>query len=201
MKPADKVTVDDYLALEATSDTKHEFVNGEILAMAGASPRHGKIAGNVYIALGTRLNPRGCLLVQSDLRTHVDETGLYAYPDLTVTCDPPQFRLHPRPATLLNPNLVVEVLSHSTEAWDRGAKFAHFRSLASVREYVLVSQSEHRVEVYRRGDDGSWRLFEATGDGTVHLASVDVDLSLVDVYAGADNLPGDDAPLTPPLEP
>lgn len=189
---AEKITVADYLAFEATAETKHEFVNGEILAMAGASPRHNQLATNVTVALANALRGRGCYVVQSDQRTAVDETGLYAYPDVTATCEAPQFRLHPRPATLLNPNLVIEVLSDSTEAWDRGSKFAHFRALASTREYVLVSQSERRIEVFRRGDDGGWRLFEATGDGQIHLASVDATLALADVYAGTEALPGDE---------
>src|SRR5580704_2259236 len=147
MQPLAKhvVTASEYLAAERKSETKHELVNGEVLAMSGASPAHNLIAANLTRRLGELLDRRPCVVLTSDQRIHVPATGLFAYPDLTVVCG--RAELHPEDDhTIVNPRVIVEVLSDSTEAYDRGAKFKHYQSIATLEEYVLVASSERRVE-------------------------------------------------------
>lgn len=177
-----RVSDDEYIARERRSESKSELIHGEIVAMAGASPRHNAVAANVVRVLGTLLKERRCLVFSSDQRLHVEATGLYTYPDVTVACD--HLRFHPKYRdTLLNPNLLVEVLSDSTEAYDRGAKFAHYRALASLREYVLVSQHEPRVEHYLRLDSGQWVLTAYEGESaTAALPTLGCELPLREIY-------------------
>ena len=127
-------------------------------------------------------------MLTSDQRVHVESTGLYTYPDVTVVCD--GMRFHPKhPDTLVNPKLIVEVLSDSTEAYDRGAKFAHYRSIPSLSEYVLVSQNERRIEHYRRVDGGHWLLTEVKGlDGSLALPALGCVLRISDVYEDVEGL-------------
>ena len=176
----------DFLEFERKSDVKHEFLAGEVFAMAGGTPRHAAIAMNVGTELNARLGSKPCFVVGSDLRTYIEATGLYTYPDVTVVCWRPRY--HPKDKdTLLNPTLIVEVLSESTEAYDRGQKFAHYRTLDSLKEYVLVAQAERRVEHYRRLDTGQWVLTEYR-EGAVTLPALDVALPLDAVYAKLDLL-------------
>ncbi|MCA9558070.1 MAG: Uma2 family endonuclease, partial [Myxococcales bacterium] len=140
----------EYLARERLADTKHEYVNGVAVAMAGGSPRHNVIATNIAGELRARLRGQPCRPTNSDQRVHVAHTGLYTYPDVTVICGQPE--THPEDRnTLCNPRVIFEVLSTSTEAYDRGAKFRHYRRSESLAEYVLVSQHERLVEHFRRG--------------------------------------------------
>src|ERR1700722_5245267 len=155
-KAVPRVTVDEYLARERVSETKHELLNGVVVAMAGASPRHALITSNITVALGNALRSRPCLVLSSDQRVAVEATALCTYPDVTVVCERPRFDTKDA-HTLLNPLVIVEVLSDSTEAYDRGAKFAHYRSVPSLAEYVLVAQSERKVEHYRRLEGGQGR--------------------------------------------
>jgi Uma2 family endonuclease len=182
-KAVPRVTVDEYLVRERASETKHELVNGVVVAMAGASPRHVLIATNVTIALGRLLGSRPCLVLGSDQRVAVEATGLYTYPDATVVCERPRF--DPKDATtLVNPLVIVEVLSDSTEAYDRGAKFAHYRSVPSLAEYVLVAQNERRVEHYRRLEGGQWLLTAYEGDDAkVALPALSVELAIREIYS------------------
>lgn len=184
MQAAERITVteDEYIVRERESQDKHELIHGEIVAMAGGSPRHNAIAGNVARALGNRLADRPCLVFRSDQRIHVEATGLYTSPDVSVTCDRPRF--HPKyKDTLLNPRLVVEVLSDSTEAYDRGAKFAHYRGLPSFQEYLLISQHVALVDHYLRLDTGQWILTAYEGEAAiVKLPSLGCELPLSEVY-------------------
>ena len=183
MQPLNRMSEDEYLALERAAVSKSELLNGQMLAMAGASVRHNVLVRNLLIALGTRLRGRPCQPYPSDLRINVPATGLYTYPDVTVVCAPIQ--RHPNDhATIVNPRLLIEVLSDGTEAFDRGAKFAHYRSVLSMSTYVVVSSHEPRVEWYVRGDDGIFRLHEAVGEAaTVHLEVIDVSIPLGEIYA------------------
>lgn len=179
--PKSRYTPEEYLALERKAQYKSEFVNGTIVALAGATRRHNLIAGNVFGELRGQLRGRNCEVYMSDIRVKVDPTGLYTYPDVAVACA--QIRFEDEHAdTLLNPTVIVEVLSASTEAYDRGEKFVHYRRLESLREYVLVSQDRVRVESYvRRG--AQWLLSEASGlDETVRLESIGCDVVLRDIY-------------------
>lgn len=179
------LTVAEYLELEATAATKHEYVNDEIVAMAGASPEHEVVKSGLDRAIGRALDAAGkrCLTFLSDTRVRIDETGLYAYPDLTVVCDRPEFTSNENPPSLLNPQVIFEILSPSTAEYDQGVKRAHYRRRASLQEYVLVSSPARQIIVERRGDDGWWasRVFE--GADTVPIASLGISISMDRVYA------------------
>ncbi len=179
-RPRHHYTYAEYLAFERDSPTKHEFCDGEILAMAGGSLRHSALASRVSAALEAGRGP-GCVAFQSDLRVRVLATGRTTYPDATVVCGP----IERDPAdgsgeTITNPTLLVEVLSPSTEEYDRGEKWTDYQLVPSLREYVLVSQREARVERYRRLPSGSWEYADVT-QGTVELSTGAV-LDLAKLY-------------------
>lgn len=177
-------TYAEYLAQEEASETKHEFVNDQIYAMAGGTPEHGRLALRVGIELGTQLRGRSCEVFSSDVRVRVAATGLGTYPDLSVVCGHLERDPEDNDA-ISNPIVLVEVLSDSTEAYDRGEKFTHYRRIPSLREYVLVAQLASRIEVFRRNDDGTWTLHEAGPGERVKLASIGCELAVDDVYANA----------------
>jgi len=175
-------TPEEYLALERDAPTKSEYVDGEIFAMAGASRRHTKISFNLAVEIGRQLKGRPCTGHSNDMRVKVAPTGMYTYPDMVVVCGREQFE-EGEVDTLLNPTVIVEVLSPSTEGYDRGAKFAHYRRLESLQEYLLVAQDEVHLEHYVRQTDGQWLLSEANRlDEEIHLPSIDCRLSLAEVY-------------------
>jgi Uma2 family endonuclease len=177
-----RYTPEEYLALERRAEYKSEYFAGEIFAMAEASPVHNAIVFNAAGALFPQLRGGPCRGYGSDLRVKVSESGLYTYPDLVVACGEPEFDDEHRD-TLLNPTLLLEVLSTSTEAYDRGGKFAQYRRLESLQEYVLVSQDEYRVEWFVRQPDGRWLLSEAKElTDLVQLSSIRCDLALADLY-------------------
>lgn len=175
----------DYLVLDQTSNIKLEYLDGEILAMAGGTPEHAALAMAVGVQLGQQLEGKGCRPYSSDLRIRVPATGLGTYPDLTIVCGPTQVDPEDR-NTVVNPTVLVEVLSDSTEAYDRGEKFEHYRQLPSLREYVLVSHREPLIEVFRRGEDGTWTRTEARTHSTARIESIGCDLLVDRVYAGVD---------------
>ncbi len=174
-----------YLEIERQAERKSEYFRGEMFAMAGASPKHNRILINLIREFSNGLRRGPCLVYSNDLRVLVARTGLYTYPDLVVTCGQPEF-LAPNHDTLLNPSLIVEVLSPSTETYDRGTKFAHYRNLSTLTDYLLVAQDQVRVEHhYREGDD--WMAATADGpEGRVALPSIGVELSLADIYEKVD---------------
>jgi Uma2 family endonuclease len=181
--PKPRLSAEDYLALERSSETRSEFLEGEIFAMTGASERHNLLAGNVYSAFRAQLRHRGCRVYFSDMRVKVSLTGLYTYPDVVLVCDPPQFA-DAEVDTLLNPKVIVEILSKSTEDYDRGTKFVHYRTLPSLTEYLLVSQDQIHVEHYLRESEG-WLLTETSQrDDVVDLPSVGARLAVAEVYDG-----------------
>jgi Uma2 family endonuclease len=172
----------DYLAAEAAGELRHEFLAGEVVAMAGGTPEHGALAMAVGGELRAALRGKPCRVFSSDVRVHVAATGLTTYPDLSVVCG--RLETHPDdPHAVTNPIVLVEVLSASSEAYDRGAKAAHYRRLASLREYVLVAQDEPHIEVYRRNERNRWELVEARAGERVELASLDVTLDVDAIYA------------------
>ena len=170
----------EYLAYELGHEGKHELVNGEVLAMSGVSEAHSLIQANLTIALGTRLRGGPCRVYTSDLRVLLEETGMYCYPDLSVVCGAAQF-VPTRPETLLNPRLVIEVLSESSEDYDRGAKAAHYRHRATIETLLFVDSRRRLVEMQRRNPDGTWTLSEHT---TGSLPVVDIELPLDEIYEG-----------------
>jgi Uma2 family endonuclease len=180
--PKQTWTVEDYLAFERASDRRHEYLNGELYLMAGAGANHNLIAVNVLASLHVQLRQRPRVIYPSDMRVKVSYTGLYTYPDVSVVCGAPQFE-DDQHDTLLNPILIVEILSPSTESYDRGRKFQHYRTLASLQEYVLISQDVHRIERYVRQDNDQWLLSDVTQvDAALELSSISCTLSLADVY-------------------
>lgn len=182
-RPQPKLSPQEYLAAERASQQKHEYFQGETFAMAGASFAHVTIVSNLVVALGVQLKDRPCRIFSSDLRVKVSRTGLYTYPDVGVVCDEPQFE-DEHDDTLLNPRLIVEVLSASTESYDRGKKFAHYRTLESLAEYLLVSQDQPRIEQFTRQPTGDWLLHEVLQpDAVVHVRSIECELQLAEVYA------------------
>jgi Uma2 family endonuclease len=197
MEPAERTryTEDEYVARERQSETKNELVNGEIYAMSGAKPRHNAIALNLTMALEGRLRAREspCRVFNSDQRVHSEVTGMHTYADAVVACGPRFDAKHQE--ALVNPRVVVEVLSKSTEDYDHGAKFAQYRTIPSFVEYVLVSQRAHEVEHFRRIEPGQWLLKVLEGDDAVlELASLECTIPLREIYARTEGLPGDDEP-------
>lgn len=175
------MTYSEYLAFEATSEVKHEFLRGEVWAMAGGTPSHAALQANVILALGTRLKGRPCRVFTSDLRVRISETDRSTYPDVTVVCGKQQTAPED-PNAITNPTLIVEVLSESTEASDRGEKFQHYARLPSLQEYVLVSQKARRVDVFRRAEGESWTFVPFT-TGNVDLKALEVAISPDELYA------------------
>ncbi|KYF78408.1 hypothetical protein BE11_35720 [Sorangium cellulosum] len=171
----------EYLAFERASEQKHEYANGEIFAMSGCTREHSLLAGNIQRELGNALLERACEVHTSDMRVKITSTGRYVYPDASVVCGDPVFE-DAEVDTLLNPNVIVEVLSDSSEAYDRGDKFAQYRSVPSIIEYVLVSQKEVRIEHFQRQPDGRW-LLSILGSGMqLELESIGVVIDVDRVY-------------------
>jgi Uma2 family endonuclease len=177
-----RYTPHEYLAFERKSPIKHEYYDGSIFAMAGTSREHNLISGNTYAEIRAQFRNRPCEVYVSDIRVLVSRTGFYTYPDVVAVCGERRFE-DSEVDTLLNPNVIIEVLSESTEAYDRGKKFGHYRRLESLREYVLVAQDEVRVERYsRRGDE--WVLTELSSlDDTLRLESIGCAVALREIYA------------------
>ncbi|MGL4420841.1 MAG: Uma2 family endonuclease [Gemmataceae bacterium] len=177
-------TPEEYLRRERTAAFKSEFLHGEIFAMAGTSYEHVCINENLSGLLWNSLRGSGCRSLSQDLRVKVTPTGLYTYPDLLILCGEPQFE-DSQVDTLLNPSVIIEVLSPSTEGYDRGAKFHHYRTITSLKEYVLVSQTEMRLELYTRQNDDSWLIHYSSGaDAKVQFRTVPVQFLLAAVYEG-----------------
>ena len=177
-----RFTVAEYLSMDRDASEKHEFAFGEIYAMGGASARHVEIVGNIVSELRNHLRQRPCRVYSTDLRLCVDADNRYTYPDVVVVCSQPQF-LDDRLDTLLNPDLIVEVLSESTRNYDRGDKFQQYRGIPSFREYLLVDQAKAHVERYSKQQDGTWSLWETDSlDHVVHLESIAVMLPVSEIY-------------------
>ena len=178
-----RLTPEQYLELErAAIDVRSEYYNGRMYAMSGGTHPHAIVIGNLGSELRIALKKGPCVVTTSNMRVRVSKTGLYTYPDIVVVCDPPQFG-DGRHDTILNPALIIEVLSPSTEAYDRGFKFAQYRALESLKEYALVSQSGPLMEIFRRQPSGDWLLSESAGmEAVCRFDSVGCTVALKDVY-------------------
>ena len=175
-------TPEEYLAFERAAEYKNEYFDGEIYAMTGASRKHNLIAGNIFTALNNQLRARPCEVYISDMRVRIPAANTYTYPDVVVACGEPKFE-DAELDTLLNPVLIVEVLSKSTASYDRVVKLGYYRTLPSLSEYLLVAQDKHHVAQHTRRPDGRWLLADIRGpEGRVELPSVECVLSLSDVY-------------------
>lgn len=176
-------TEQEYLRFERTSEAKHEYYRGQVYAMVGATRDHIRVVGNVFASLHRQLVDRPCEIYMTDLRVNVSKSGLYTYPDITIVCGKALF-LDDTQDTLLNPSVIIEVLSPPTENYDRGGKFELYRALDSFKEYLLVAQDRIRVEHYTRQEDGRWLLDDVQSmDAILNLTSIGCTLALADVYA------------------
>jgi Uma2 family endonuclease len=181
-----RYTLQEYLAIERGSQQKNEYLNGEIFAMGGASERHNLIVGNVFASLHAQLRGQPCKVYSSDMRVKINVTGLYTYPDVVALCGEARFD-DDQHDTLINPNIIIEVLSKSTEGYDRGEKFAHYRRVESLTEYVLISQERCRIEHYVRQPDNQWLMSEASQiEESLQLPSINCKLMLADIYDKVD---------------
>jgi Uma2 family endonuclease len=179
--PAQKLTEAEYLAIERKAEFKSEFYDGEMFAMSGGTWAHSVISLNVGGELRQAL--KGCVVFESNMKVKVEFTGLYTYPDVTVACEEQQF-VDDETDALLNPTSIVEVLSESTEKYDRGEKFRQYQQIASLKEYMLVSQHAPRVELLVREMGGTWRLYQAEGlEEKITSPTLGVTLELQEIFA------------------
>jgi Uma2 family endonuclease len=179
--PKQYVTPEQYLAMERQAEYKSEYYDGEVFAMAGGSEAHSLIAVNLTRELSGQLLERPCRVYNSDMKVHTNMPH-YSYPDVTIVCGEPQFVDEHRD-TLLNPTVVIEVLSPTTEAWDRGGKFQQYRQRESLQEYVLIAQDQPHIERFVRQADGQWLMSEVSGlEAVLPMPSIGCELALALVY-------------------
>jgi Uma2 family endonuclease len=181
-QPETHITPAEYLAFERQAEYKNEYFDGEIFAMVGASRKHNLITVNITSSLHTQLKNRPCEVYSSDMRIRIPNANIYTYADLTVACGEPKFE-DAHVDTLLNPDLIVEVLSKSTASYDRRQKFAFYRTIESLRDYILVSQDSFHVEQYTKQADARWLLADFRSlEDVLQLDSVQCSLPLREIY-------------------
>ncbi len=180
--PKRKITVQEYLAQERKSPMKNQFFDGEVFAMAGGSDEHSLIAANISGEVRNALKGGRCNVFNSDLRVKVEDTGLYTYPDVTVVCGEREFDDEHRD-TLTNPTVIIEVLSPSTESYDRGSKSRQYRRIESLKELILVAQDSATIEQYVRNAEGQWQLSDTEGlESSLSFVSLGISVSLAEIY-------------------
>jgi Uma2 family endonuclease len=185
-QPKTFLTPEQYLEIERAAEYKSEYYQGEMFAMAGAGEAHNELVGNLVAGLHQQLRSRPCRVYSNDMRVRVSATGLYTYPDVVVVCGERRFQ-DERRDTLLNPSLLIEVLSPWTEAFDRGRKFEHYRSIESFGEYLLVASDRVHTDLYTRAPDGRWLLTSADRlEDSLDLESIGCRLTLSDLYEKVD---------------
>ncbi|RSK31171.1 Uma2 family endonuclease [Hymenobacter metallilatus] len=183
--PLNYVSPEDYLTAERRAESKHEYWNGEVRAMSGASFTHNRIAANLTGELYVQLKGKSCSVVGSDQRVQVLSESTFVYPDVTVVCGQPLFEDDTKPDTLLNPTLLVEILSASTQSHDRGNKFFLYRQIPTLQQYLLLDSQRVHAELHTRDTQGRWILTETTDlQAVLLLESIACQVPLVDVYAG-----------------
>lgn len=174
---------EDYLEFERTSEIRHEYFNGEIFAMVGASLNHNQIHVNVLTELRNQLKTSPCRPFSNDMRVKVQEIDKYTYPDIVIVCGDIELEKTGGMETLINPVVIIEILSNSTEAYDRGTKFQHYRLIPSLQEYILISQYSCLVEKFIRGDEGSWLYFSYEEMGQIMIIkAIKCELPLQEIY-------------------
>lgn len=185
-QPDHYISEEAYLVRERTSSTRHEYYHGRVYAMTGAKEPHNLIASNIVAALHAQLRHKPCRVYASDMRTKIVKTGLNTYPDVVVICGQPEFTDHVRD-TIINPVVIIEILSASTERYDRGMKFQHYRTIDTLQDYLLIAQDHYHVEHFVRQDGGVWIFQEATDlAATLHIQSIDCTLLLEAIYEKVD---------------
>jgi Uma2 family endonuclease len=187
-QPKTFLTPEEYLEIEDKAEYKSEYLAGEMFAMAGGSDQHSLIATDTLRIIGNQFVGRPCRVYNSDMRIRVRETGLYTYPDGSAVCGRSEVEGR-QIKMLLNPTLIVEVLSPSTEAYDRGLKFEHYRTIPSFTQYVLIASDRVHADIFSRADEGHWILVSVSKpDDVLRLTSVDCTIRLGDVYDKTDLL-------------
>ncbi len=188
-QPQRKYTPEEYLKLERAAEYKSEYFQGEIFAMAGAGRNHNGINENLSVQIGYFLLNKKCRTYSRDLRVHIPDNGLYTYPDLLIVCGKQKY-LDEQADTLLNPRVIIEVLSKSTTGYDRGEKFQLYRSIPTLEEYVLIDSQRIAAEVFRKSAQGFWSLMSEAYDleSSIELASIDLKISLRDIYNDTEDL-------------
>ena len=191
-EPPRKLTVAEYLAFEEQSEVRHEFYQGELFARAGGTESHSRLKVRMVGLLDAQTRKGSCRTYDADMRVKVEANGMYTYPDASVACGRPQFD-DDRKLALLNPVALFEVLSKSTEAYDRGTKFERYLLLDSLRHYVLISQARRRIDVFTRDDAGDWRFayVERPGD-VIDLEHIGCRLSLDELYVDIELQPAEE---------
>ncbi|NOZ39925.1 MAG: Uma2 family endonuclease [Planctomycetes bacterium] len=181
--PSPRLTPEQYLEIERGCEQKHQFYRGEMFAMSGASIAHNLVTFNLAGVLHAQLKDRDCQAFVNDMRVHIPSTGLYTYPDGIITCEKPRFQ-DDHFDTLLNPQVIIEVLSPSTENYDRSKKFKQYREIDSLQDYVLIAQDSAIIERFSHDEHGNWFMVDAQELGaTMELPAVDCKLPLADIYA------------------
>lgn len=183
----EKISPEVYLELERKAAFKSELIDGEMYAMLGTTRKHNRIAGNLYICLDRILKNKNCRVYISDLRVQINSTGLFTYPDLIITCGKEELT-DKHKDTLTNPKCIIEVLSDSTEKYDRGEKFFHYQQIESLQEYILISQDQPRAETFLRQTDGRW-LYECTEGlhSKFRISTADESVSLSEIYSNTED--------------
>lgn len=175
------ITALEYLDFERKSKEKHEYYNGEIYAIAGAKERHNLLVSNLIAAIHQKFKNKPCVVYPSDMRVVIDEYRHYTYPDVVLVCGERKF-LDKTDDSLLNPSAIIEVLSDSTENYDRGKKFEAYRNITSLREYMLVSSERKKIELFTKTSEGKWLLSESGKEDTITIPTLELELSLSDIY-------------------
>jgi Uma2 family endonuclease len=182
--PAKKkiLSISEYFEMEEKAEIRHEYYKGEIFAFAGASINHGRIIGNINAKLLQKLNKKKCEPFSNDLKVHIDEFDFFTYPDILVICDKPEF-YKDRDDTVLNPVLIIEVLSESTKNYDRGDKFEFYRTIKSLQDYVLIDQYRVHMEHFEKNKDGKWLLTEYSDTSpSLELSHLNLEIPLKEIY-------------------
>ena len=180
--PVKKMSPEEFLVWERSEELRHEYRDGEVVAMSGARRAHNLISVNMASELRAALKDRDCETYASEMRVWIPKTRLYTYPDIVVVCGEPQF-IDDEFDTLLNPVVVVEILSDSTESYDRGRKFEQYRRIETLKEYILISQSRPYVERFVKHGDGFWQLAEFSGsDAVITIDTLDAAIPLAAIY-------------------
>jgi len=191
-----RLSIEEYFEMERDSDERHEYQDGQILAMAGGSPEQSFIIANIVGEVRTALKGKPCRVAESNLRIRVPHRPHCVYPDASIICGPLQFDPQDdRRQTITNPRVIIEVLSPSTEAYDRGDKFTQYREIESFEEYILISQDRPNVESFLRQPDGAWSILNFTGmETTAKIRSLGIEVPMTEIYAGIEwDAPAPDA--------
>ena len=187
LKKETAVSPEEYLKFERNSEEKHELIYGEIVAMTGASRKHNIILGNLFSILHRALKGKACRVYMNDLRVRIKSMDLYTYPDIVITCGEEDFEDSYKD-TLQNPKCIIEILSDSTEKYDRGEKFNHYRKIESLEEYILVAQDSHVVESFIKKNENSWIFSAQEGLGqSLEIRTCEMKISLQDIYDSSDD--------------